>query len=289
MRTEFINAISKRSADGQTVNETEFLEYYADVNCTLPYEKEEYFTDLVVSTWGITSASDYVSAERLADLEVILYEKVRQKTNTSEDEGKTLKKAFKYFDVQERGVIDIKQFAATLAKFGCSFTEKEIQAMFAKYDKEQSGKLRYDEFCGLFAQMGSGVILNVNPVFEIARQPPFQTLQKLSADLLRKNELGVQQLARIFARVDKNRSGIISRTDFTWALKEATLAPTKTEYDNIYRFFDKNHDDKINYREFLFFLRGDLTGPRLDVVRRAFEKLDSQGQGRILVDDLRVN
>jgi len=125
--------------------------------------------DLVVSTWGITASSDYVSPERLADLEIILYEKVRQKTNTLEDEGKTLKRAFKYFDVHEKGVIDIKQFAATLSKFGCSFTDKEIQALFNKYDKEHSGKLRYDEFCGLFASMGSGVTENKNVAFELSR------------------------------------------------------------------------------------------------------------------------
>lgn len=45
--------------------------------------------------------------ERLADLEIILYEKIRQKTFTKEDEGKTLLRAFKYFDLSGKGVIDI--------------------------------------------------------------------------------------------------------------------------------------------------------------------------------------
>jgi hypothetical protein len=38
-----VNAIAKRSSDGRTINENEFLNYYADVNATLPHEKEEYF------------------------------------------------------------------------------------------------------------------------------------------------------------------------------------------------------------------------------------------------------
>lgn len=73
----------------------------------MPKEKEEYFVDIILSTWGITSSADYVSSERLDDLELILYEKIRQKTFTSEDEGRTVYRAFKYFDVVEKGVIDI--------------------------------------------------------------------------------------------------------------------------------------------------------------------------------------
>lgn len=63
---EFVNAITKKSYDGTNITENEFVNYYADCNATLPHEKEEYFTDVVISTWGITSGIDYVSPERLA-------------------------------------------------------------------------------------------------------------------------------------------------------------------------------------------------------------------------------
>lgn len=63
---EFVNAISKKTTDGSTITENEFLNYYADCNATLPHEKEEYFVDVVISTWGITSGIDYVSPDRLA-------------------------------------------------------------------------------------------------------------------------------------------------------------------------------------------------------------------------------
>lgn len=134
VKSEFANAIIKKTQDGVHICESEFLEYYADVNATLPKEKEEYFVDIILSTWGITSSVDYVSPERLADLEVILYEKIRQKTFTKEDEGKTAYRAFKYFDLAEKGVVGIEQFKQTLDKFGCVFTDKEIQALFNKFD-----------------------------------------------------------------------------------------------------------------------------------------------------------
>jgi hypothetical protein len=32
--------------DGQTLSETEFLKYYADINAVLPIEKEDYFLNV---------------------------------------------------------------------------------------------------------------------------------------------------------------------------------------------------------------------------------------------------
>jgi len=72
-----MNAIKKKSKDGVNITEEEFIDYYKDCNATLPAEKEEYFIDLVIKTWGITSSEAYISPERLADLEIILFEKVR--------------------------------------------------------------------------------------------------------------------------------------------------------------------------------------------------------------------
>lgn len=46
---EFKNAIIKKSSDGAHITEPEFLDYYADVNATLPVEKEEYFVDVTFS------------------------------------------------------------------------------------------------------------------------------------------------------------------------------------------------------------------------------------------------
>ena len=206
--------------------ESEFLEYYADVNATLPKEKEEYFVDIILSTWGITSSVDYVSPERLADLEVILYEKIRQKTLTKEDEGKTAYKAFKYFDLAEKGVVEVQQFKQTLDKFGCVFTDKEIQALFNKFDTSRSGKLYcflfiifklpsnhlvvfsiislscYDEFCGVFAAMGSGNNPNVNSVFALVREVPKVIITRMSSDLKKKGVFGFRALSRACQKAD---------------------------------------------------------------------------------------
>jgi len=74
-------------------------------------------------TWGVTTEEKYVSPERLQNLEYIIYEKVRQKTSEGQDEGRTVMKAFKYFDLQNKGRVCIKAFKKALDKFGCVFKE----------------------------------------------------------------------------------------------------------------------------------------------------------------------
>lgn len=286
VQNEFAAAITKKSSDAKTITEQEFLDYYADMNATLPNDKEEYFVDVILQTWGITSGAEYVSPERLADLEIILYEKIRQKTFTKEDEAKTAKKSFKYFDLLDKGVIDLNQFKAGLDKFGCVFSEKEILSLFNKYDKDKSGKICFDEFSNLFASMGSGNVAVTNPVFEIQRQAPNILLANIREILLKRGEYGIRGLARSFKKADKNRNGIFDRAEFQWAMKDAGIQLTKTEFENIYKYFDKNCDDQISYNEFLFFLRGDLNERRKAVIKLAFEKLDKDKTGKVTFQTL---
>lgn len=242
---------------------------------------------MVISTWGVTASESYVSPERLAELESILYEKIRQKTFTKEDEGKTVKKAFMYFDLEGKGVVDIKQFASSLRKFGCVFSDAEIAALFQKYDFDQSGKLAYDEFCALFALKGAGVNPNINPVFKLSREPPYEILNKIKNGLKKFGRNSVINLSKLFRKADKNKSLTLCRSEFCWVLKEAGFHMTKNEFDNIFRFFDKNYDDEISYKEFMTFIRGELNERRLALIKVVFEKLDKARDGKISLDDLK--
>ena len=64
---------------------------------------------------------------------------------------------------------------------------------------------------------------------------------------------------------------------------------------------DSNHDGCIDFQEFLralkvsfqfllpfyfLFLQGDLNATRVDVVRRAYNKLDANGDGTVKLDDI---
>jgi Ca2+-binding EF-hand superfamily protein len=97
---------------------------------------------------------------------------VRQKTHGADDEGKTVMKIFRHFDLDGYGTIEPDEFKKALETLGCLFSESEMTALFNKYDSNSNGKLDYEEFARFFANLGSGNNPNVNPVFGMTREPP---------------------------------------------------------------------------------------------------------------------
>lgn len=113
---EFRDGLEYR-AEGDCVTEDVFLNYYSDVNACLPAEKDEYFIDTVLETWGM-SEDTYISPQRVDELEDILYEKVRQRTHGADDEGKTAARVFRHFDVDESGAVTFDEFLQVLEAYG---------------------------------------------------------------------------------------------------------------------------------------------------------------------------
>ena len=171
MYNDFISCLGAK-ARGGVVTESDFIDYYSDINACLPAEKDDYFVDLVLKTWGLTAEKVYVSSQRLIELEDIIFEKVRQRTHGADDEGKTIRKIFRHFDLDGFGTIEPHEFKKALETLGCIFKEHEIDALFKKYDANSNGKLDYEEFGNFFARKGSGNNPNVNPVFGLTREPP---------------------------------------------------------------------------------------------------------------------
>lgn len=72
-----------------------------------------------------------------------------------------------------------------------------------------------------------------------------------------------------------------------WGLRENGFTLTPSEFERIFKYFDKNNDGKIDYDEFLRALRGDMNQRRRELVMLAFKKLDRTGDGFITIDDLK--
>jgi len=189
------------SADGM-ITEEAFIEYYACVSMVLPAERETYFCDVVIKTWGLTKNIQNVHSSRIAQLEDIVFEKIRQRTHGADDEGKTAKRIFKHFDLNGNGTVEMKEFCQALETIGCVFPQHELVALFNKVDKNSSGRIDYEEFCAWFAIRGSGNNPNVNPVFGLSRDPPTQVLDKIKKHLAAKGSDGVRSLSTLFTKVD---------------------------------------------------------------------------------------
>ncbi len=60
--------------------------------------------------------------------------------------------------------MDYKTFVGVLERVGCKFTDNECKAVFYKHS-HGSNLLDYQQVCGLFFHMSSGVKENPNTVF----------------------------------------------------------------------------------------------------------------------------
>lgn len=117
--------------------------------------------------------------------------------------------------------------------------------------------------------------------------PQFQALKKKIIDgLTRNGELGYSRLNSFLRIADKDKNGVLSKTEIVKGLAKygITLYPREVE---ILDEFDRDGDGRITYVEFLSALKGPMNERRKAIVRRAFDKLDKDGSGEVTIDDIR--
>lgn len=56
--------MSLRMTPDGYITEQGFIEYYADINACLPAEKDDYFVDMVLKTWGMSIDKSIISAKK---------------------------------------------------------------------------------------------------------------------------------------------------------------------------------------------------------------------------------
>jgi Ca2+-binding EF-hand superfamily protein len=249
-----------------SINKQGFNEYYMDLNAVMPAEKETYFVDLLVKTWTIPAKVVQASGKRVSQLEDMLFEKIRQRTHGADDEGRTARKYFSHFDLEGYGTIRFPEFVKSLEAVGCVMTQSDAQSLFQKFDKNGDGKVDYEEFAAYFALKGSGNNPNVNPSFGITREPPNQVITKILDVLKIRGMHGIRGMGRVFRRMDNNGDRRLDRQEFMWGLKENGHTLSPSEFERIFKFFDKNNSGKIDYDEFLRAVRGTLNARRADLV-----------------------
>ena len=282
---DFVQLMGEKVQDGN-ITEEGFMSYYADNNAVTPVDKETYFVTTILKTWGLEGTAVTVNSNRLAELEDIIFEKIRQRTHGADDEGKTVRKIFKHFDLDGFGTIEFSEFTRALESMGCAFPEFESRAIFNKYDKDGNNKLDYEEFSAWFAIRGSGNNPNVNPVFGIKREPPNQVLKKILDVLKARGAHGIRGLGIVFRRMDNNGDRKMDRNEFMWGLRENGHTLSPSEFERIFKYFDKNNDGKISYDEFLVGVRGDMSQRRIDLCMLAYKKLDRDGSGMVDLNDI---
>ena len=87
--------------------------------------------------------------------------------------------------------------------------------------------------------------------------------------------------------MEDDNSKSLDKYEFKKAIKDFKIEIPDDFIDTIFNAFDLNRDGTIDYDEFLRIIRGDLTAPRLALVKKAFAKLDKDRSGIVDIDDIR--
>jgi len=98
---------------------------------------------------------------------------------------------------------------------------------------------------------------------------------------------GILGLKRVFKIMDDDRSGYLDAQEFKKALKDYRVQVTPEEGERLFSLFDLNGDGTISYDELLRGVVGEMNQNRVALVRKAFEKIDRNGNGVVEVDDIK--
>ena len=87
----------------------------------------------------------------------------------------------------------------------------------------------------------------MNPVFKTTREVPQPIITKLNSELKKKGVFAFRLLSNACVKADSFLNGCLTHQEFQWVVKEVGFTLTRTEFDNLFKFFDKNSEGRVVY------------------------------------------
>ena len=234
-------------------------------------------------------------------------------------EENVLLKAFKYFDLGNTGFCTPKTFLQTIYKIGITgLTEQNILSLFNQYDTEKIGELDYKKFIGLLynnqsiinedridtkkievpkPNMYTGQVdsdenssyqnnQNQNVNNSNKKKDNYSLIEIIRKNLLKKGLRGLISMEGSFRLADKDNSQSVNFDEFKKIALSYKFGLNDEEIFNVFELFDKGNLGKINYDEFIRNVRGPMSEKRKNIVAKAFDYLDYQHKGQLLLNDI---
>jgi len=155
-----------------------------------------------------------------------LKNKLAEKTKGAQSEESVLKKAFKYFDLNDNGTVEPDEFAKAIEKIGIQIpTKQDLNTLFNIYDLDGSGAIDYNEFSTVLFGKGTPATSS-SKAAGTASMDPEQLCEALRNKLASRGGRGVIGLARQFKIMDDDNSKNLDKQEFVKAMQDFALGFT---------------------------------------------------------------
>jgi len=135
---EFIKAFEGENGDGNSViTPEEWMDYHAGLSSNI--DEDDAFGMMMAHNWGIAFIPQKVVDDILKSI------KVKCEQKGGKNPKKVATDTFKFFDTDNSGAIDEKEFLKAMANFGATFGDKEMTTLFGMFDHDNSGSIEYKE------------------------------------------------------------------------------------------------------------------------------------------------
>jgi UMP-CMP kinase len=112
-----------------------------------------------------------------------------------------------------------------------------------------------------------------------------EIVQNLRTQLGQKGGAALSTLALAFRVNDTKKTGFFTFDEFEAILGKASLFLKRQELTKLFRHFDHEQNEMLNYREFLRAVQGEVPPRRMNMIRMVWDLL-SQGQTQIPVQEV---
>jgi Ca2+-binding EF-hand superfamily protein len=154
----------------------------------------------------------------------------------------SLKRAFTVCDTNGDGQISPSEFKLALKDvFGLNLTPLEVVALLARFDADRDGRISFAEFKDFLE----------NGLNEYETQVDNNIIVQAFRNLKRIIEQKWCSMRDAFLALDSNRSGFVSRDEFTELLKQFGLNLSPAQMKVLVAQFDVNKDGKVSHQEFM--------------------------------------